>query len=82
MAGDPTKPKSNRGRKKITRPKLGLVRVQREVFDALDAMVSDTGMPAPENAAMLLHWLITDPENAAAKLKALRKNGAAGSAEK
>jgi len=45
------------------------------VFEALEAMVVHTGMPANENAAMLLHIVMTDPDNVAARLKALRGQG-------
>jgi len=40
-------------------------------------MVAHTGMPAHENAAMLLHILMTDPDNAATKLKVILSNGKA-----
>jgi len=76
MSSGQAKPRSNARRKPNPRPLLrGPVRVQRVVFEALEAMVAHTGMPANENAAMLLHMLMTDPDSVAARLKALRGQG-------
>jgi hypothetical protein len=61
---------AKRGRKPDNRPQLEF-RVLQETFDALEALQIETGMTADENAAMLLHMVIRDPENVAARFKAL-----------
>ena len=61
---------AKRGPKPDLRAKLD-VRVQPEVFGVLDSLQRTTGMPADENAAMLLHMLVTEPETVASRLRCL-----------
>lgn len=66
----PEKAGKKRGPKPDLRPHLD-IRVQPDIFDALEALEAIAGTPPEQTASMLLHMLIRDPENIASRLRAL-----------
>ena len=72
MEGQPKKP----GRKKDTRPQIEF-RVQQDIYAVLEGLQSETGMTPDQNAGLLLHFLIRDPETVAERFRLLARKVAA-----